>query len=109
MVIPPTQPALMATAFAHCVGELMKSVPGKSALSPGSGVERLTLAAGGTSSALCKASWILNALVALRPAAARSTLKLMPQAASPARLLRQTDGSLSQLGAPRGEAQVPAL
>src|SRR5947207_12010362 len=109
MMIPPTQPALMAVAVAHCAGLLMNSVPDKSGLAPGSGVDRLTLSAGVTSSSLCRASRILNALVALKVAVARSTLKLMPQAASPATLLRQTDASLSQAGAPKGDVQVPAL
>src|SRR4051812_37057788 len=103
MLMPPTQPELIATALAHFVGSLMNSVVGKRALSPGSGVETLTLSAGVTSSALCRASWILNALVAFKLAEARSTLKLMPQAASPATLLRQTEASLSQVGVLRGD------
>src|SRR6185369_5501951 len=107
--MPPAQPALIAVAVAHCAGWLMNNVPGKSGLAPGSGVDTLTLSAGVASSSLCKASRILNALLALKPARVRSTLKLMPQAASPATLLRHTDASLSQFGAPSGDVHAPAL
>ena len=108
MVIPPLHPELIATALAQCTGSSMKSVFASSASAPGSGVERFTLFDVSSSSCLCMPRKILKAMTdGDSPAAPMSTLKLMPQAASPAALLRHTEAAFSQLGGgPRGELHM---
>src|SRR4051812_38862216 len=106
----PPQPASIGAAKAQFAGSAMNRVLGTSAFAPGEGTKRFTFLETSFSSCLCIASKILNGVFTETPACDKLTLKLMPQAASPATLFLHTEGETSQAGGrPNGVAQVAPL